>query len=434
MYLPQSVPLSRPHVAMWYGRSGKRYDFAVSRARPMWLGQPVVYVLVRYDGDSAVPLFVGHATAADPQLGGAGSEAVAAWEQAMALGMTHLHLRFEACSDEDRSAEVEDLMAAIRPPLNDAADLAVTVRASDGQALLGEPPAAGESRPAEIAPAPRASRRDVVAARLGIWLGSVVAATKAGIGRWRLPAVAAQPAAPGHVTVRLDAVALDEAAHAVGAVAQAEAPVPAAPPIAAASEAVAAAPVARLSEEQPRAEAVATDVVPADAGARRDEVRLRLGFGVDDTIVLFAGEIGWAAGVDLAVEAMATVHADPAPVRLLLAGEGPLRAELEGRDWHGGFAHACRFLGDLPAEAFAEIFAVCDAVVIPARAAQNPLLAEHALGAGKPVLTTHQAQLGSVRHGDNGLVTYDNPGSLVWGLREIRAVVARRRAPAALAA
>ena len=72
MYLPLSVPLSRPHVAMWYGRSGKRYDFAVSRARPMWLGQPVVYVLVRYDGDRAVPLFAGRATASHPQLGGPG--------------------------------------------------------------------------------------------------------------------------------------------------------------------------------------------------------------------------------------------------------------------------------------------------------------------------------------------------------------------------
>lgn len=131
---------------------------------------------------------------------------------------------------------------------------------------------------------------------------------------------------------------------------------------------------------------------------------------------------------------MATVHADPAAVRLLLVGEGPLRGELEGRAWNGGFAHACRLLGDLPPDGFAEVFAACDAVVIPARVGQNPMLAEHSLGAGKPVLTTHQAQLGCVHHGENGLLTYDNPGSLVWGMREIRELVARRRAPAALAA
>ena len=111
-----------------------------------------------------------------------------------------------------------------------------------------------------------------------------------------------------------------------------------------------------------------------------------------------------------------------------------MRAELEARAWHGGFGHACRFMGHLPADAFAEVFAACDAVVIPARSGQNPMLAEHSLGAGKPVLTTHQAELGCVRHGENGLVTYDNPGSLVWGLREIRALVAQRRAPASLAA
>ncbi|HSO42522.1 MAG TPA: hypothetical protein VLR47_06745, partial [Rhodospirillales bacterium] len=36
----------------------------------------------------------------------------------MALGVTHVHLRFEACTDEDRAAEVEDLVEGIRPPLN----------------------------------------------------------------------------------------------------------------------------------------------------------------------------------------------------------------------------------------------------------------------------------------------------------------------------
>ena len=121
----------------------------------------------------------------------------------------------------------------------------------------------------------------------------------------------------------------------------------------------------------------------------------------------------------------------PAAVRLVLVGEGPLRAELESRAQHGGFAHACRFLGDLPAEAFAELFAACDAVAIPARGAQNPMLAEHGLSAGKPVLTTHQAGLSCVRHGENGLVAYDNPGSVVWGLRELGAMVLRARAPAA---
>ena len=42
-----------------------------------------------------------------------------------------------------------------------------------------------------------------------------------------------------------------------------------------------------------------------------------------------------------------------------------------------------------------------------------------AIVAGKPVVTTHQAAIPFIVHGRNGLITYDNPGSLVWGIREL---------------
>jgi hypothetical protein len=429
MYLPQSVPLARPHVAIWFGRSGKRYDFAVSRARPMWLGQPVVYVLVRYDGETPVPLFVGRATASDPQLGGAGSEAISAWEQAMALGMTHVHLRFEACTEHDRAVEVEDLVAALRPPLN-APEGALADR-EDAATPAAPAPVAGESV-ADLAPmsteAPAAMSAHLpnaaATARLGWrggWLGRTAAAFASRYHGWRRnhPAVhAAVPAeaAAGRVTVRADAVVIDEVqGESVAPVVEAPA---AGDPPAVEPTPVIAEPTAERGEE------------PSGEDPRAS-VRGRLGLGGDDVVVLFAGELDWASGADLAIDAMATVHADAAAVRLVLVGEGPLRAELESRAQHGGFAHACRFLGDLPAEAFAELFAVCDAVTIPARSGQNPTLAEHGLSAAKPVLTTHQAGLSCVRHGENGLVAYDNPGSVVWGLRELGAMVLRARAPAA---
>ena len=60
-----------------------------------------------------------------------------------------------------------------------------------------------------------------------------------------------------------------------------------------------------------------------------------------------------------------------------------------------------------------------DMVVIPARCWQPETLAELALSFGKPVLTTQQAQIRSVEHARNGLVTHDNPGSIVWGIRDL---------------
>ena len=60
-----------------------------------------------------------------------------------------------------------------------------------------------------------------------------------------------------------------------------------------------------------------------------------------------------------------------------------------------------------------------DFIVIPARTWQDQGLAQMAIGCGKPVLTTHQAGLSCVIHGQNGLVTFDNPGSIIWGTQEL---------------
>lgn len=440
MYLPHSVPLARPHVAMWFGQSGKRYDFAVSRARPIWLGQPVVYVLVRYEGDRPVPLYVGRATAADPQLGGPASEAVGAWQQAMAQGMTHLHLRFEACTEEDRAAEVEDLAAAMRPPLNDVGFglrteedlLPASARMSIADEGFADPTVAQVEAEAEpVVPVPELPVEAAKPRRHDGWAGRTAAALASRYRDWRRRRVAAPAEAPsGRVTVRPDAILgyQPESAVAVAVAAPVPEHVPEMEPEATHDRQPGT--IVEAQHEAQPAEPVHSPGAEAEGDARA-ALRRRLGLGDGDVVVLFAGEIDWASGADLAVEAMATVHADPAAVRLLLAGSGPLGAELEARAGHGGFAHACRFLGDLAPEAFAVAFAACDAVVIPSRSAQNPMLAEHCLGAGKPVLTTHQAQLGCVRHADNGLVTYDNPGSLVWGLREMGRLVAASRAPAA---
>jgi glycosyltransferase involved in cell wall biosynthesis len=64
-------------------------------------------------------------------------------------------------------------------------------------------------------------------------------------------------------------------------------------------------------------------------------------------------------------------------------------------------------------------------------------LAQFATSFGKPVLTTVQSHIHCIEHGQDGLVTYDNPGSMVWGIKELLAnplrgnmlrMFARRRA------
>jgi hypothetical protein len=79
------------------------------------IDEPAVYVLARHEGNMIIPLSIGQTQGGrrGPN-GGTPSE----WVQALAEGMTHAHLRFEARSKASRQAEVQDLVVALRPILN----------------------------------------------------------------------------------------------------------------------------------------------------------------------------------------------------------------------------------------------------------------------------------------------------------------------------
>lgn len=179
--------------------------------------------------------------------------------------------------------------------------------------------------------------------------------------------------------------------------------------------------VVTLYGTSPEKVAIIPDVFEAPGGALPDPVREKADWNLDPSapLVLFAGEISHAGGADLLVEALMVVCKDDLRLQFVFIGEGPLRNELDGRIHAAGLAHRVRFGGRLPADAFERILIGCDFVVIPARTWQDEGLAQLAMSFGKPVLTTHQSHIRCVAHGQNGLVTYDNTGSIVWGIREL---------------
>ena len=146
-----------------------------------------------------------------------------------------------------------------------------------------------------------------------------------------------------------------------------------------------------------------------------------LGLGEGVPVFLFAGEMSYAAGVDILTDALVTVCHGHQDAQFVFVGAGPLKNDMEAQISIAGLAHRCRFTGDLPPAEFEKFLAACDFVVIPAREGQDSCLSERALSLGKPVLTTHQAQIRGIVHGHNGLVAYDCANSLVWGLRELLA-------------
>jgi glycosyltransferase involved in cell wall biosynthesis len=177
-----------------------------------------------------------------------------------------------------------------------------------------------------------------------------------------------------------------------------------------------------LYEASPEKVVVVDDVLDEKSSDRTEnesEIRKALGLSADAPTALFAGEISYASGADILVDALPTVCRDHPSAQFVFAGDGPLKWELETRASHAGISHRCRFLGDVTSETFASILGISDFVVIPARARQDGGVAQAAIMRGRPVLTTHQAGINGIVHGQNGLVAYDNPGSIVWGIKEM---------------
>jgi len=158
-------------------------------------------------------------------------------------------------------------------------------------------------------------------------------------------------------------------------------------------------------------------------------VKTRFHLNPAQPLVLFCGEISHAAGADLLADCLGHVCAERPDVQFLFAGEGPLRPELEARANGAGLGQRVRFAGHVTRPVFEELLQAAEFVVVPARTSQDEGVAQAAIDAGRPVLATHQAHLGCVQHGRNGLVAYDNPGSIIWGLKELLSRPAPRGAP-----
>jgi glycosyltransferase involved in cell wall biosynthesis len=442
MYLPKNLEITGPYVSRWYGESGRQYEFGVVRSAFLRVDEPFVYVLAKHEGNMIVPLSVGQTGGG---LSGPNGNTPREWEQALAEGMTHAHLRFEARSEAFRQAEVQDLALALRPILGASheSDNAIARLSPDRPVEEAVPPeakpeAGPEAIGIRLAPqqGERAPRRPwFVAARE--WGARARAATPSLAGllgrvRQSLAVTKGSDAEPYQGNRTQHAAA--EPSVPKPPVSQPRDPEPPVPEPRDPEPPVSEPPVSEPPDQEPPVselpdrEPPVSEPPPSEvpSGARADSpargttgAKAVLGLDPAVPVALFADELSAAAGADILVDAAITVGHDDRALNFLFVGEGPLRGELEARVGQAGLLDRARFLGDASAESFEQVFAAADFVIIPARAQRNGALARRAAAAGKPVLVTHEASVDAVVHGRNGLVTYDNPGSLVWGLREL---------------
>jgi glycogen(starch) synthase len=156
---------------------------------------------------------------------------------------------------------------------------------------------------------------------------------------------------------------------------------------------------------------------PLDVG----RVKMDIGFGPLDRLLLFIGPLEHAAGVDLLVEALPTLLHRAGNVRLAFVGAGYLHGHLAHRAGQLGVGHAVRLLGHVEGPLVPRLVRAAEAVVLPSRyrVPFDDAVVDLARRGGRPVVTTNGGPAHLVRHEENGLVTYDNPGSMVWAIDRI---------------
>jgi len=164
--------------------------------------------------------------------------------------------------------------------------------------------------------------------------------------------------------------------------------------------------------------ALAAIAAPPPGGPSAEAVgRVRADFGAAGRpIVLAAGRLAPQKGFDVLIEAMiAWQGREPAPL-LVIAGEGPLAAQLAGRSRAVG--GDVRLLGprtDIPA-----LLAAADVVVVPSRWEGQPLIVQEALRAGRPLVASRVGGIPDLTGEDAALlVPPDDPDRLASAVRSV---------------
>jgi glycosyltransferase involved in cell wall biosynthesis len=138
----------------------------------------------------------------------------------------------------------------------------------------------------------------------------------------------------------------------------------------------------------------------------RQDLRQRVGCSEKNILLLMAGTCSYKKGYDIGIRAFANCWHDFKNIRMIIAGEGPKRQELENLAVSLGVAEQITFLGWLNPHEMNVAYAACDIVLHTARWDPFPLVILEGMSWGKVVIGSDVC--GSVQdriiHGRNGFV------------------------------
>jgi glycosyltransferase involved in cell wall biosynthesis len=146
--------------------------------------------------------------------------------------------------------------------------------------------------------------------------------------------------------------------------------------------------------------------------------QLGVELGHEDRLVLFVGRLEPVKDPPLLLAAFAEHARGDTGARLLLVGEGGMRAEIERLVNASGLSQRIHLLGARPPDEVAELMRAADVLLLASRSEASARVALEALGSGLPVVSTRVGEMARiVEHGRTGwLAERREPAALAAGL------------------
>jgi teichuronic acid biosynthesis glycosyltransferase TuaC len=153
--------------------------------------------------------------------------------------------------------------------------------------------------------------------------------------------------------------------------------------------------------------------------ADQAQARRRLGVGATDRVVVYVGRLVEAKGLRELVEASRELAAADERFRLVLVGDGGMKAKLQALIHSAGLADKVRLPGGLPPEQVAEWICAADVLTLPSWSEGYPNVVVEAVACGRPVVATDVGGTREIINASNGiLVAPKNPKQLRAGLEQ----------------
>jgi teichuronic acid biosynthesis glycosyltransferase TuaC len=156
---------------------------------------------------------------------------------------------------------------------------------------------------------------------------------------------------------------------------------------------VVSADLGRLAVRDYGGDASRVRVIPNGCDARtfhlrdRGEARAALGIAGDTELVLYVGRLVPEKGLRELIAALRTMAPRRPRLRLVLVGDGPMRAEIEAAAVAAG-GDTLRLAGPQAPESVARWLAASNLLVLPSYSEGHPNVLVEALACGRPVVTT----------------------------------------------